>query len=488
MFGPAGHAYVYRSYGVHWCLNFVCEDVGVANAVLIRALEPVRRASTRCARGAASTSDRLLCAGPGRLCQALGVTREHDGLPLDEPPFELRRAASTESRSCAARGSGSRRPPNCRGATASPARASSAALSHDEADLRLARRRDAGAAASARRRARACRRTKRTTDRSSCSVRSFVPRAAAARARRRSGRRRAAASRDDEHHAVVRRERPLRGILREHDVEALPRLRRLVDVRRRQRLRRRAARSASRHRVADDASEPRPRSACSRALGRRVAGELERPASAAVAVVDARACRPGARRLGRAVEGTAACGKYCTSRRRDRRSFERRLHERLPDQRRIRAAGDRIAVELRRHRHELVRVADPDRRRRAAACSRRTTRRRSSRSCPSCPPPGRSGSAARDAGALRDDALEDRVHGRRRVGAQHALPLRPVAVTCASRTQPVASCRRPRGSRAGRLPVSEPSIAEAAVRERGVRARHLERVDRLPAEADRRYG
>jgi DNA-3-methyladenine glycosylase len=89
MFGPPGCAYVYRSYGVHWCLNFVCEGEGVANAVLIRALEPLAGLDLMQTRRGVE-SPRLLCAGPGRLCQALGVTREHDGLPLDAPPFELR--------------------------------------------------------------------------------------------------------------------------------------------------------------------------------------------------------------------------------------------------------------------------------------------------------------------------------------------------------------------------------------------------------------
>ncbi len=90
MFGPPGHAYVYRSYGIHWCLNLVCEEEGSAAAVLIRALEPTDGARADAASGAGSTDARLLAAGPGRLCEALGVTREHDGLSLAEPPFELR--------------------------------------------------------------------------------------------------------------------------------------------------------------------------------------------------------------------------------------------------------------------------------------------------------------------------------------------------------------------------------------------------------------
>ncbi len=88
MFGPPGVAYVYRSYGIHWCLNVVCEAEDRGAAVLIRALEPTHGLDVMQARRGL-TDDRLLCSGPGRLTQALGVTGEHSGLTLVQSPFRF---------------------------------------------------------------------------------------------------------------------------------------------------------------------------------------------------------------------------------------------------------------------------------------------------------------------------------------------------------------------------------------------------------------
>jgi DNA-3-methyladenine glycosylase len=97
MFGPPGRIYVYRSYGIHWCLNLVCREPGHGAGVLIRAIEPLAGIETMRTRrglaGSAGVDTRLLCAGPGRVGQALGLGPQHDGLPVDRSPFELLPAA-----------------------------------------------------------------------------------------------------------------------------------------------------------------------------------------------------------------------------------------------------------------------------------------------------------------------------------------------------------------------------------------------------------
>lgn len=88
MFGPPGHLYVYRSYGRHWCANVVCGEEGRGAAVLIRALEPTAGLDVMRARRG-DPADRLLCSGPGRLCQALGINATFNATSLWDGPARL---------------------------------------------------------------------------------------------------------------------------------------------------------------------------------------------------------------------------------------------------------------------------------------------------------------------------------------------------------------------------------------------------------------
>ncbi len=97
MFGPAGHAYVYFTYGMHFCVNVVCMPPGRASAVLLRAGQVIAGADLARARRGMPVADRDLARGPARLCQALGIDRRLDGADMCDPssPLRLRGADAT---------------------------------------------------------------------------------------------------------------------------------------------------------------------------------------------------------------------------------------------------------------------------------------------------------------------------------------------------------------------------------------------------------
>ncbi len=101
LFGPPGSWYVYLSYGMHWCANLVCQRAGLASAVLLRALEPLTGLEImRQRRG--GVPDRELCSGPGKLSQALGISRDLDGTTLLGSRVAVRRPDSVEEIAIAA--------------------------------------------------------------------------------------------------------------------------------------------------------------------------------------------------------------------------------------------------------------------------------------------------------------------------------------------------------------------------------------------------
>ena len=433
-------------------------------------------------RGAASRTSGCSAPGPGRLCQALGVTREHDGLPLDRPPFELRPRRARRSRSSTGPRIGITK-------AAEPAVAlRPRGLALPQPPVRALRRvrttRIPGAAATPQRGScattRAVLAARRSGRRSfSCAslARACGDRQAdqpAARRRRPPGRRRA--------DLVVRRERPARAgsgrrrrraagraspACRRRSTSSGWPIRRSCAV-----VERRAADVRHLDLVRLAVGDRRRRLESGEELERRRARGSGRCRAASLPVAEDHARRRRVREYGGA--GTRSC-------RRRRRYGERLLHERLPDQRRVRAALDRLAVVLGQHRPQLVRVADPDRGHevgrvadepgvavvlgRAGLAGDRRSR--------GAAPPCRSRTRRRPGAAgRRSPALPSVEHadGRRTCRSSSAVLPSP-SIEALDRARLVAEDRAVE--------------AVAAVRERRVRARHLERRRRLGAEADR---